>query len=72
MTTCAFADCQAGGVILERAPRHAYCYVVHDSSRPAVASYHPGCWDAERREHTDHVNVPFTANEHAWHTEGAP
>jgi hypothetical protein len=47
---CAFDRCQAGGTILAGAPRHAYGYVVHDSSRPAVASYHPGCWAAYQRE----------------------
>lgn len=45
-TPCA----RCGVVILAKAPRHAFGYVVHESSRSAVQSYHPGCWAAELRQ----------------------
>lgn len=42
---CAFDSCQAGGIILERAPR-----VVHGHT--GLPTYHPGCWATMLREHT--------------------
>lgn len=41
---CAFASCQAGGDILERAPR-----VIHPMDDVEDELYHPGCWAAEVR-----------------------
>lgn len=42
---CAFARCQAGGVILAGAPRVIPPRVVPLGGR--LAAYHPGCWSAE-------------------------
>jgi hypothetical protein len=49
--TCAFAECQVGGDILDGAPRMGE--LVLSTNPPdawfVVDEYHPGCWDAEQR-----------------------
>ena len=40
---CAFDRCQAGGIILERAPRMVTTYGLGGD-----VAYHPGCWAATR------------------------
>ncbi len=45
--TCAYPRCQAGGVILEGAPRFERVGLV---TGVQLSSYHHGCWAAYQRE----------------------
>ncbi len=72
--SCAFADCQAGGTILDTAPRyvggpevgHTNSSVLARPSMRTISAYHPGCWAALCQA----AQAP--ASEHAWHAEDRP